>query len=85
MPTQERRLKQTIMTEYSAVWDVAFQHGATVVVVISANPAQTLCLVKLSRLIADLYRASYYTIDVQYHWNPCRLRVLLENNLKGPT
>jgi len=76
MPPLESHVKDTIMNEYPGVWDVSFCMDGDVIVVVSATPQTSLCLISLSRLIAAHYIPSYYTIDVRFGWKPCRFQVL---------
>ena len=72
----KNHLRDAIRETYSDVWEVGFcDDGATVTISVDPN-ASRLCLIELSRMVAEIYRSTYYTIDVRYKWAPHRMKVL---------
>jgi hypothetical protein len=76
MPTLEHQVRSTVIENNPSVWEVSLRYEEGLIVAIKALPLTSLCLVTISRLLAELFSPFGYTIEVLYGWNPCRLQVL---------
>jgi hypothetical protein len=69
------------MGKFPSIWAVDFSQdmeGGSTTISINANPLVSVDIPVLSRLVAEIYVASNYVLDIRYAWKqPSRLRKML--------